>query len=47
MQRHYRKPLCIESIRFKDVDMKKFIVIKFLDFKMIDSRTMISKFQEF
>jgi hypothetical protein len=31
----------------EDVGMKKFIVIKFLDLKMIDSRTVMSQVQEF
>jgi len=31
----------------EDVGMKKFIVIKFLDLEMIDSRTVMSQVQEF
>jgi len=31
----------------KDIGIKKFIVGKFLDFKMVDSRTVMSQVQEF
>jgi len=31
----------------EDVGMKKFIVNNFMDFKMVDSRTIISQVQEF
>ncbi|KAK3016307.1 hypothetical protein RJ639_007627 [Escallonia herrerae] len=44
------KALC-ESLERKykteDADSKKFVVSKFLDFKMVDSKTVISQVQEF
>jgi hypothetical protein len=36
-----------KKYKAEDIDMKKFIVGKFLYFKMIDSRTVISQVQEF
>ena len=35
------------KIHNKDADTKKFAVDKFLDFKMVDSKTVISQVQEF
>lgn len=36
-----------QKYKTKDVGMKKFIVDKFLNFKMIDSKTVICQVQEF
>jgi hypothetical protein len=36
-----------KKYKAEDIDMKKFIVGKFLYFKMIDSRTVISQVQKF
>jgi hypothetical protein len=35
-----------KKYKVEDVSIKRFIVGKFLDFKMIDSRTVIIQFQE-
>ena len=32
--------------KIEDVEAKKFVVGRFLDFKMVDSRTVISQMQE-
>jgi len=36
-----------KNYKVEDADVKKFIVIKFLDFKMVDSRIVMSQVQEF
>ena len=34
-----------KNYKTEDVKMKKFIVAKFLDYKMIDSKTVVTKFK--
>jgi hypothetical protein len=41
------KVLIKKKNKNEDVGMKKFIVNNFMDFKMVDSRTIISQVQEF
>jgi len=36
-----------KKLKFEDVNIKKFIIGKFLDFKMVDLRTGMSQVQEF
>jgi len=48
VQKHYGKlQTKKKKNKLEDISIKKFIVGKFLDFKMVDSRTIMSQVQEF